>query len=186
MLSLEHKDLGPNPVGSPGVNVWWVQRPGRKTKDLVVAWPDLILIKPTLSWPEHMHPERRGKWRQETLRFAWVKEMASMSVLAGVPVPDLKPLLELKRGQLERLRATKHTISLTTRKKLSCLECVDGSGVYLGRRTLRRMVAAIEQPARELDLRLAPSSAMALVYRNGLRGVASVISEQEALGHGRD
>jgi len=183
VLELSHTDLGKNPVGLPGVHVWWKKTPGRKTPSLIVSWPDLVLVNPKLSWPEDMHPKRREGWGEETFRLSWVRELAQLSVGVGVPVPDLDPVLELERGDLAKAQVKGKILKITESKRFSRVESVLGSAVYLGRRTLKRMSSAIEQPERKLDLRLvspewAPGSLLVLAYRNGLRAVASAISEE--------
>ncbi len=191
MLELERSDLGkPKGEGHAGVYAWWVKIPQRSRPSLALSWSTLVLLRPEVRWPEGFHPERQSGWGDptRTFRFVYVKTLPEIMVRSGVLVPTVRRCLEFKRGDMERVTATRHTITLGWRSKLSCLTRASGSAVYIWQRALQRMSAAIEQKPKELDLRLvnpewAPDTHLVLVYRSRqLRAVVSAITEADALG----
>lgn len=103
MLNLTLTDIGVRPDSNrAGVIVWWPVPPGRKQRILAIQWPDLLLFRPDVQWPEEVRPKRIPGWGRESVHLTWVADLHSLKVRLLVPVPALSELLTLRPGDGER------------------------------------------------------------------------------------
>lgn len=186
MLELTRKDLSRSsvPGGSPGVRVWQIPVPRRKTPSLVVAWTDLVLISPKLTWPTGFNPELVDGWGEFSFRFTWVERMQRTVAFPDVPVPDLTPFRRLRRGDLPRIRPARSPQTTKARGLVVFPFTRDDGGiVYASTLATRRVTAAVEHLRGEIDLREAtlPGRHVVLAYRDGrLRAIVDAF-DREAL-----
>ena len=185
-LRLEAKDLGePETPGRAGVYVWWEKVEDRKSPALLIAWPDLVLIRPVVTWPPEIIPKQIQGWGEDSFRFVHLHELGRVVSREGIPVPDVSNFFDLRRGSLKRLRATRSVKKLSRTMRLALLESEDGFGVYLNKVSLQRISSMLNCKPHELDLRLAPSLEneevlVVLAYKRGLRAIVSAIPEGES------
>ena len=178
VLKLSRKDLGkPSRDEKPGIHVWWYKRPKGKSALLCVSWSGLILVNPRITWPDLLSPKAIDGWGQlgRSYRISLVVGWIPVPVIrADVPVPDLDPLMEVKRSDLcglSYLRTDKRVATLAERD-----ECV----YQVRAKSLRRTASAFGKPIKDFDLRLlhpswAPESLVVLCYlRDRLCSVVAV------------
>lgn len=183
MLELTLNDLARAsvPGATPGVRVWWIPLPRRKTPALVLAFTDLVLIAPRLTWPDRVHPEREPGWGEDSFRFTWVRQMGRLVSLRGVPTMNLAPFLGLGRHGLTKLRVAR-------RRRIDGfavrpLVRRDGSEVYATALALQRTRDALEVGVGQLDLRTTErcwsGKRVAFAYfRRRLRAVVTTSTEE--------
>jgi hypothetical protein len=94
MLLLRSEDLTEGK--RPGLTIWQRRRTPASSPDMIVAWEDLLLIRPQIRFPEGCDPRSESSWR-EGVRVAWSPRLWRYLYLSPVPVPDLQPAEALGR-----------------------------------------------------------------------------------------
>jgi hypothetical protein len=159
MLVLTREDLS---LKAGGVTAWWGEVPWRKDVGpaFFLSWEDIVLVDPKVQWPAPFNPSGLEGWGQGSFHMTWVKGMAKVVHLAGVPTPDVGPLLDLERGEVPKARV---------RGTSRCLHLGPSRRVYLGEGVKGVVEAAVEYKLGDLDARVldppwAPGRPLALLY----------------------
>jgi len=168
-MQITYKDLG-----QPFL-VWWQSVPWRKTPILTVSWPGLIVIGADPEWPDGFTPSRLDGWGKCSFRFAKVRNLPGVRSLPDVPVPNLEPVLDLKRGHLQKGKP-----GLRSDREIKFGE----RGVYLGmgdRSKIRRALGT--SSSQILEFRLfeseEPEGLKVIVYKSKRMRVIASVSEGE-------
>ena len=173
-MDLSVDDLQALGKGEGGVSLWWLKLDAFKAPVTCLAWPSLVLLHAKPSWPPGSPSESLQGEPGDSYRISYVKGLGKLLARPGVPVPDLAPYLTLQRGSCKRLHLWRPL-----------------RGGYLGLsrepktpptlKAWRKHVLRIcdhlgaDHP-RDLEIRLAPESAVALVYAGRhLRAVTSLV-----------
>lgn len=158
----------PGPGCKPGIKVWWITRPGKKSRDMVVAFGNLVILNPiNIEWPECVEPHRRPGWGETSVRIVWHMRLNRAIYQDGCRVPNLAPLFDLDRAGMTEVRRTR--VKTDEAVWFSCLEGRDGA--WVENQTISRIEAAIDLKVSQVEARL--MSEVVLFYAPGLRAVAT-------------
>lgn len=120
MLLLRSEDLSEGL--RPGVTIWQRKRNPPSVPDTIVAWEDLLLVRPRITFPEGCVPRSEPTWR-DGVRVAFVPRLFRYLYMSPVPVMDLQPAEDLGQAFGVAVRFRRGA------KKADPLEVVDGDRV---------------------------------------------------------
>lgn len=178
MLSLTKNDLV-SVDGARGLKVWWLVPPEKQQKVLLIGWSDVVIVKPSMTWPEGLNPHLDPEWGKASFRVDYLKEMERVTLQRITKVPDMylilgtkpkdtMPLVVGARKSNKGLKGVVFTTLLT--------EGEDPETFYVSHLSLGRVAAACEAKVKNLYLRLLEINGdrVVLAYNRGLRAVLAV------------
>lgn len=183
MLRLTNSDLGPtkHASGRAGVILWWRVAEGRKRAVECLAWDHLALIRPELSWPPHVLPERESSWRKrdQTMRLTWVEGLGRVLIQVNEPAPSLEVFDALKLSDSVPASEERRSHRVREDYRLTRVSTgVEDPIVYLPSETMSRIRDAIGDV--QLRVKHTPGGPTLLAYRaRALRAIATCSTETE-------
>lgn len=172
-LTLDIRDLEHDGQGSEGVRFWFWKRTPDSPAVQSIAWPHTIILGVRVRWPHGCHPENEDGFRDAGLRVMWHPDMAEFYFENRCQVPDVNPVAELRRGDLERLEVTSAHHGRLKSVATSSVYWIDG-------KAMPRLRAALGMDPYEGDWRL--GQGLVLLYKQGDLRAVCVVKKVE---HGR-